>query len=109
MCPYGLIAGAAHAEMLDVFAVGPMGGEFPHETRFSSKSNFTRRCNWRPGQRGKADRFAPKVLKLVREGQSYREISHRLATEQEYGLRNRQAGPCGMTDSHQLSVGLHYR
>jgi hypothetical protein len=29
----------------------------------------------RPGQRIKADRFAPKVLKLVREGQSYREIS----------------------------------
>jgi transposase len=32
----------------------------------------------RPGQRVKADRFAPKVLKLVSEGQSYREISHRL-------------------------------
>jgi DNA invertase Pin-like site-specific DNA recombinase len=31
----------------------------------------------RPGQRIKADRFAPKVLKLVGEGQSYREISHR--------------------------------
>jgi putative DNA-invertase from lambdoid prophage Rac len=30
------------------------------------------------GQRVKADRFAPKVLKLVGEGQSYREISHRL-------------------------------
>ena len=30
----------------------------------------------RPGQRVKADRFAPKVLKLVGEGQSYREISH---------------------------------
>ncbi|HMH88837.1 MAG TPA: recombinase family protein [Steroidobacteraceae bacterium] len=29
-------------------------------------------------QRIKADRFAPKVLKLVSEGQSYREISHRL-------------------------------
>jgi DNA invertase Pin-like site-specific DNA recombinase len=27
----------------------------------------------RPGQRIKADRFAPKVLKLVSEGQSYRE------------------------------------
>jgi putative DNA-invertase from lambdoid prophage Rac len=26
----------------------------------------------RPGQRVKADRFAPKVLKLVGEGQSYR-------------------------------------
>ena len=32
----------------------------------------------RPGQRIKADRFAPEVLKLVGEGQSYREISHRL-------------------------------
>jgi putative DNA-invertase from lambdoid prophage Rac len=32
----------------------------------------------RRGQRIKADRFAPKVLKLVSEGQSYREISHRL-------------------------------
>jgi DNA invertase Pin-like site-specific DNA recombinase len=32
----------------------------------------------RPGQRIKADRYAPKVLKLVGEGQSYREISHRL-------------------------------
>ena len=32
----------------------------------------------RPGQRVKADRFATKVLKLVGEGQSYREISHRL-------------------------------
>jgi putative DNA-invertase from lambdoid prophage Rac len=32
----------------------------------------------RPGQRVKADRFAPKVLKLVGEGQSYREISRRL-------------------------------
>jgi putative DNA-invertase from lambdoid prophage Rac len=32
----------------------------------------------RPGQRVKADRFTPKVLKLVGEGQSYREISHRL-------------------------------
>jgi putative DNA-invertase from lambdoid prophage Rac len=31
----------------------------------------------RPGQRVKADRFAPKVPKLVGEGQSYREISHR--------------------------------
>ena len=31
-----------------------------------------------PGQRVKADRFAPKVLKLVGEGQSYSEISHRL-------------------------------
>lgn len=32
----------------------------------------------RPGQRIKADRFAPKVLKLVSEGQSYREFGHRL-------------------------------
>jgi hypothetical protein len=32
----------------------------------------------RPGQRVKAGRFAPKVLKLVGEGQSYREVSHRL-------------------------------
>jgi len=32
----------------------------------------------RPGQRVKADRLAPKVLKLVGEGQSYREITHRL-------------------------------
>ena len=32
----------------------------------------------RPGQRIKADRFAPRVLRLVGEGQSYREISHRL-------------------------------
>jgi hypothetical protein len=31
-----------------------------------------------PGQRVKADRFAPKVLKLVGEGQSYREICPRL-------------------------------
>ena len=30
----------------------------------------------RLGQRIKADGFAPKVLKLVSEGQSYREISH---------------------------------
>ena len=37
----------------------------------------------RPGQRIKADRCAAKVLKLVAEGQSYREISHRL------GLRAR--------------------
>ena len=33
----------------------------------------------RPGQRVKAGRYAPKVLKLVGEGQSYREVSHRLA------------------------------
>jgi putative DNA-invertase from lambdoid prophage Rac len=32
----------------------------------------------RPGPRIKADRFAPRVLKLVGEGRSYREISHRL-------------------------------
>jgi len=32
----------------------------------------------RPGQRIKSDRYTPQVLKFVREGQSYREISHRL-------------------------------
>jgi DNA invertase Pin-like site-specific DNA recombinase len=32
----------------------------------------------RPGQRVKADHYAAKVLKLVDEGQSYREIGHRL-------------------------------
>jgi len=32
----------------------------------------------RPGQRVKADRFSARVLKLVSEKQSYREISHRL-------------------------------
>jgi putative DNA-invertase from lambdoid prophage Rac len=32
----------------------------------------------RPGQRIKADRHALRVLKLVADGQSYREISHRL-------------------------------
>jgi putative DNA-invertase from lambdoid prophage Rac len=32
----------------------------------------------RLGQRVKADRFTPRVSKLVSEGQSYREISHRL-------------------------------
>lgn len=32
----------------------------------------------RPGQRVKADRFAARVLKLVGDKQSYREISHRL-------------------------------
>jgi putative DNA-invertase from lambdoid prophage Rac len=32
----------------------------------------------RPGQRIKADRHTPRVLKLVSDGQSYREISHRL-------------------------------
>ena len=31
-----------------------------------------------PGQRVKADRHTPRVLKLVSDGQSYREISHRL-------------------------------
>ena len=31
----------------------------------------------RPGQRIKADRYESKVLQLVAEGQSYREISHR--------------------------------
>lgn len=32
----------------------------------------------RPGQRVKSDRHTPRVLKLVGEGQSYREIGHRL-------------------------------
>jgi putative DNA-invertase from lambdoid prophage Rac len=32
----------------------------------------------RPGQRVKSDRLAPKVLQLVGQGQSYREISHRV-------------------------------
>jgi hypothetical protein len=32
----------------------------------------------RPSQLVKTDRFAPKVLKLVGEGQSCREVSHRL-------------------------------
>jgi putative DNA-invertase from lambdoid prophage Rac len=32
----------------------------------------------RLGQHVKADRHAPRVLKLVEAGQSYREISHRL-------------------------------
>ncbi len=34
----------------------------------------------RPGQRVKADRHTPRVLKLVKSGQSYREISHRLGS-----------------------------
>ena len=49
----------------------------------------------RPGQRVKADRFAPKVLTLVEEGQSYREISHRLGLSKNTVLdivkRNRPA------------------
>jgi len=32
----------------------------------------------RPGQRIKADQYASRVLKLVDDGQSYREVSHRL-------------------------------
>ncbi len=32
----------------------------------------------RPGQRIKADRHSPRVLRLVADGQSYREIGHRL-------------------------------
>ncbi len=44
----------------------------------------------RPGQRVKADRYAPKVLKLVGEGQSYREISHRLGLSKNTGPRYRQ-------------------
>ena len=40
----------------------------------------------RPGQRVKADRYASRVLKLVREGQSYREISHRLGLSKSTAL-----------------------
>jgi DNA invertase Pin-like site-specific DNA recombinase len=40
----------------------------------------------RPGQRVKADRYAPRVLKLVGEGQSYREISHRLGLNENTAL-----------------------
>ena len=47
------------------------------------------------GQRIKADRYTPKVLKLVGEGQSYREISHRLGLSKNTVLdivkRNRAA------------------
>ena len=49
----------------------------------------------RPGQRIKADRYATKVLKLVDEGESYREISHRLGLSKNTVLdivkRNRAA------------------
>ena len=49
----------------------------------------------RPGQRIKADRYATKVLQLVAEGQSYREISHRLGLSKNTVLaivkRNRAA------------------
>ena len=41
----------------------------------------------RPGQRVKADRYAPRVLKLVGEGQSYREISHRLGLRKDRSLK----------------------
>jgi putative DNA-invertase from lambdoid prophage Rac len=40
----------------------------------------------RPGQRVKADRFTSTVLKLVRERQSYREISHRLGLSKNTDL-----------------------
>jgi putative DNA-invertase from lambdoid prophage Rac len=50
----------------------------------------------RPGQRVKADRFMPRVLKLVGEGQSYREISHRLGlsknTVMDIVKRDRELG-----------------
>jgi DNA invertase Pin-like site-specific DNA recombinase len=50
----------------------------------------------RLGQRVKADRFAPKVLKLVGEGQSYREIGHRLGlsknTVMDIVKRDREVG-----------------
>jgi putative DNA-invertase from lambdoid prophage Rac len=49
----------------------------------------------RPGQRIQADRYATTVLKLVVEGQSYREISHRLGLSKNTVLdivkRNRAA------------------
>jgi Resolvase, N terminal domain len=49
----------------------------------------------RPGQRVKADRFASKVLKLVGEGQSYREISHRLGLSENtvLGIASATARP----------------
>ena len=51
----------------------------------------------RPGQRVKADRCTPKVLQLVGEGQSYREISHRLGLSKNTVLdivkRNRASEP----------------
>jgi putative DNA-invertase from lambdoid prophage Rac len=40
----------------------------------------------RPGQRVKADRSAPKVLKLVGEGWSYREGRHRLGLSKNAAL-----------------------
>jgi putative DNA-invertase from lambdoid prophage Rac len=48
------------------------------------------------GHRIKANRFAPKVLKLVSEGQSYREISHRLGLR-EHRPRYRESEPCCLT------------
>ena len=48
-----------------------------------------------PGQRIKADRYAARVLKLVDEGQSYREITNRLRLSKNTVLdiveRNRAA------------------
>jgi len=50
--------------------------------RFRSGIAAVRKCGvvfgQRPGQRIKADRYAPKVLKLASEGQLYREITYRL-------------------------------
>lgn len=50
------------------------------------------------GQRVKADRHAPRVLKLVEAGQSYREISHRLGISKNTVLgivkRDRSQSAC---------------
>jgi DNA invertase Pin-like site-specific DNA recombinase len=60
----------------------------------------------RPGQRIKADRFAPKVLKLVGEGQSYREISHRLGLSKNTVLdivkRDRVKMPALSVAGHEI-------
>jgi DNA invertase Pin-like site-specific DNA recombinase len=60
----------------------------------------------RPGQRIKADRFAPKVLKLVGEGQSYREISHRLGLSKNTVLdivkRERAKTPAQSVVGHEI-------
>ncbi|HTV94785.1 MAG TPA: recombinase family protein [Steroidobacteraceae bacterium] len=50
----------------------------------------------RPGQRVKADRFAPRVLKLVSEGRSYRGNQPPTWSQQEYRSRHCKAGPHGM-------------
>jgi len=53
----------------------------------------------RPGQRVKTDRFAPKVLRLVGEGQSYREISHRLGISKNTVLSVVQRDRAARTES----------